>query len=136
MRLVALATDMLSAAVDDRSRAFAHLQLAWGYRYRGDADAASASLQLAAALYDAIGDLAGQTNCRDLSATLLSLERRYPEAIALLQVNLALPPESRHAIERMITHDRSGLWHDQLGDRDQSPGIATPCSPLHAAARG
>jgi len=120
MRLVALATDMLSAAVDDRSRAFAHLQLAWGYRYRGDADAASASLQLAAALYDAIGDLAGQANCRDLSATLLSLERRYPEAIALLQVNLALPPESRHAIERMITHDRSGLLYDQLGDRDQS----------------
>lgn len=120
MLLVPLATDILKSAGDDSLRAFACLQMAWGHRYRGEVDAASAALASASSLYESAGDAAGMANCRDLRATLLSLERRHSEALALVRTNLAMPIDSRHAIERVITHDRCGQLHDQLGDRDES----------------
>jgi len=131
MLLLPLASRLLEQADDDRTRAAARLHMAWGHRYRGEAEAAQSELAVANGLYEASGDIAGLANCRDLSATLLSLERRHDEALALLRSNLALPSDVRTPVGLMITHDRCGLIHDQLGDRDES--LRHRYAVLHAA---
>jgi signal transduction histidine kinase len=118
-----LALDSLALPIiarDDELRAFGYLQLAWGYRYQGENAKAADALAHAQSLYFERHDDAGPANCRDLEATLLMAQSRHAEALELLRTNLSIPLEMRHPIERMITHDRCGVLHDLLGERDDS----------------
>jgi signal transduction histidine kinase/CheY-like chemotaxis protein len=119
MALVPLASALLSQS-DQSLVAFANLQLAWGYRFRGEAVPADAALLAAESWYRQQSDEAGLANCRDLHATQMCLCRRYHEALALLSENLVVSSSKRMPVERMITHDRSGYLYDLMGERDNS----------------
>ncbi len=118
MALVPLAMSLI--ARDEPLRAFGHLQLAWGYRYRGENANAADALAEAELLYREASNEVGLASCRDLKATMLAIQGRLEEALALLRANLTLPQALRSPIERVITHDRCGHIFDLKGERDES----------------
>lgn len=120
LALIPQARALIDACDSDEAVAFGYLQLAWGYRYAGDSASAMTALREAERFYDSHDDAQGQANCRDLRATLLSLQHNANEALSLLQRNLNLAAANRLAVERMITHDRCGFLYDFQGDRDES----------------
>ncbi|MBL8363211.1 MAG: response regulator [Rubrivivax sp.] len=96
------------------------LHVAWGRRYRGELEAAQHALTHAQRLAERLGSVTAAANARDLQAMVWSGQRRWAEALQLLDANLAVDRALRSAHERSSTHLRRAGLFDQLGRRDDA----------------
>ena len=96
------------------------LQQGWGHRFLGELEAAAQALTQAQSAFRQLDSASGLAACRDLEATLLGLQRRWAEALALLQLNTDAPRGPFGAYERFSTHWRRAWLLDVLGRRDDA----------------